>query len=498
VGAKIAVIEPAERMNAAAANALLKTLEEPPPSTYLILVSAAPGRLPATVRSRCSRMVAPVPDAGASRAWLAAQGVADADLLLAQAGGAPLAALALADAGYQAERTAWLKELAAPTSLEPAMLAARIDAAPRGGAARPHRHADRLAHRVVRRPGARLAPAWPPAATPITRRRSRARGSGGARAAVSLSSGAVAATRPRRAPVAAAPRGGGRCSPITGACSADHGRQDRPNRRRCASRRALLNIRERAALYAAYMPFLRGGGIFIPTSRPYALGEEVFMLLSLMDDPNKIAVQGKVVWITPEGVQGNRTQGIGGPVHAGRDRRQREDHDRENPRRIARFHAHDPTRCNSVFGCRSTVVRGARFDCQPTTVNRLLNVRRFSLSPRLSRAPRRPPATARGNAGERRDACTVHCRGDARRGRRSMRSPPEHANLYASVGVHPDYLDTPEPSVELLVAKSQEPKIVAIGETGLGLLPPRRAISNGSARGFARTFAPRARQVGRS
>ena len=72
-----------------------------------------------------------------------------------------------------------------------------------------------------------------------------------------------------------------------------------------------LNIRERAALYAAYMPFLRGGGIFIPTSRAYALGEEVFMLLSLMDDPNRIAVQGKVVWITPEGVQGNRTQGIG-------------------------------------------------------------------------------------------------------------------------------------------------------------------------------------------
>src|SRR5512143_1775568 len=72
-----------------------------------------------------------------------------------------------------------------------------------------------------------------------------------------------------------------------------------------------LNIRERAALYAAYMPFLRGGGIFIPTARQYQLGEEVFMLLSLMDDPNRIAVQGKVVWLTPEGVQGNRTQGIG-------------------------------------------------------------------------------------------------------------------------------------------------------------------------------------------
>jgi len=72
-----------------------------------------------------------------------------------------------------------------------------------------------------------------------------------------------------------------------------------------------LNIRENAALYAAYMPFLKGGGIFIPTSRPYSLGEEVFMLLSLMDDPNRIAVQGKVVWITPHGGQGNRTQGIG-------------------------------------------------------------------------------------------------------------------------------------------------------------------------------------------
>ena len=72
-----------------------------------------------------------------------------------------------------------------------------------------------------------------------------------------------------------------------------------------------LNIREKAALYAAYMPFLKGGGIFIPTNRTYKIGDEVFMLLSLMDDPAKVAVQGTVVWITPEGVQGNRTQGIG-------------------------------------------------------------------------------------------------------------------------------------------------------------------------------------------
>jgi type IV pilus assembly protein PilZ len=72
-----------------------------------------------------------------------------------------------------------------------------------------------------------------------------------------------------------------------------------------------LNIRERTALYAAYMPYIKGGGIFIPTNRLYRLGDEVFMLLTLMDDPSRVAVQGKVVWITPEGGQGNRTQGIG-------------------------------------------------------------------------------------------------------------------------------------------------------------------------------------------
>lgn len=129
--AKVAVIVPAERMNAAAANALLKTLEEPAPGTFLILVSAAPGRVPATVRSRCRTLTAPRPDAATARAWLEAQGVRPADTLLAQAGGAPLLALALADATYQAERAAWLEALAVPARLDPATLAERIDAAPR-------------------------------------------------------------------------------------------------------------------------------------------------------------------------------------------------------------------------------------------------------------------------------------------------------------------------------------------------------------------------------
>ena len=72
-----------------------------------------------------------------------------------------------------------------------------------------------------------------------------------------------------------------------------------------------LNIKEKSALYAAFMPHLRHGGIFIPTNRAYRLGDQVYMLLSLMDDPTKLPVAGTVAWITPQGAQGNRQQGIG-------------------------------------------------------------------------------------------------------------------------------------------------------------------------------------------
>lgn len=71
-----------------------------------------------------------------------------------------------------------------------------------------------------------------------------------------------------------------------------------------------LAIKEKAALYAAYMPFVKGGGLFIPTNKTYRISEEVFMLLSLLDDPNKLKVVGSVVWITPV-TQGGRPQGIG-------------------------------------------------------------------------------------------------------------------------------------------------------------------------------------------
>jgi len=72
-----------------------------------------------------------------------------------------------------------------------------------------------------------------------------------------------------------------------------------------------LNIKEKAALYASYMPFIKGGGIFIPTSKVYSLGDEVFMLLALLDDPARIAVSGNVVWVAPPGAHNNHQQGIG-------------------------------------------------------------------------------------------------------------------------------------------------------------------------------------------
>src|SRR5690606_20130510 len=68
--------------------------------------------------------------------------------------------------------------------------------------------------------------------------------------------------------------------------------------------------REQAALYAAYMPFVEGGGLLVPTTRTVSLGDELYLILSLMDEPNKLPVTGKVIWITPAGTPG-RQQGLG-------------------------------------------------------------------------------------------------------------------------------------------------------------------------------------------
>ena len=71
-----------------------------------------------------------------------------------------------------------------------------------------------------------------------------------------------------------------------------------------------LSIKEKAALYAAYMPYLKNGGIFVPTTRAYQLGDDVYLILTLLDDPTRIPVAGKVVWMSPAS-GGSKTPGIG-------------------------------------------------------------------------------------------------------------------------------------------------------------------------------------------
>ena len=72
-----------------------------------------------------------------------------------------------------------------------------------------------------------------------------------------------------------------------------------------------LAIKERSALYTAYMPFLKNGGIFVPTQRSYKLGDEIFVILELMDEPQKLPIAGRVAWVTPANASNNKTQGIG-------------------------------------------------------------------------------------------------------------------------------------------------------------------------------------------
>lgn len=80
-----------------------------------------------------------------------------------------------------------------------------------------------------------------------------------------------------------------------------------------ASRPSVIQLvfREKGALYAAYIPFLSDGGLFVPTTRDYRLGEDIYLLMSLPDDPQRFPVAGKVAWVTPNNASGGRTQGVG-------------------------------------------------------------------------------------------------------------------------------------------------------------------------------------------
>ncbi|MBB1089028.1 PilZ domain-containing protein [Lysobacter sp. SG-8] len=80
-----------------------------------------------------------------------------------------------------------------------------------------------------------------------------------------------------------------------------------------------LAIKDKAQLYNAYMPFLRGGGIFVQTPNRYFIGNEVFLMLTLPESNDRMPVAGKVVWVTPLGAQGNRPAGVGVQFNEGHD-----------------------------------------------------------------------------------------------------------------------------------------------------------------------------------
>jgi DNA polymerase-3 subunit delta' len=122
-GLRVVVLYPAEALNMPSSNALLKTLEEPPPGTVFLLASNGLDRLLPTILSRCRKFALPLPDHAQALAWLESQGVQDADGWLREQGGAPLAALVQAETGSREELDALLHILAQP-SVDAALRAA--------------------------------------------------------------------------------------------------------------------------------------------------------------------------------------------------------------------------------------------------------------------------------------------------------------------------------------------------------------------------------------
>lgn len=113
-GQRVILLHPAEALNRESSNALLKALEEPPPNTVFLLVTSNPGRLLPTILSRCRKFSLAMPAQPEALAWLRKEGVQDAEMWLAEQGGAPLSALALAQTGSRAALDELLAHLAKP------------------------------------------------------------------------------------------------------------------------------------------------------------------------------------------------------------------------------------------------------------------------------------------------------------------------------------------------------------------------------------------------
>lgn len=132
-GRRVVMIRPADAMNAPTANALLKLLEEPTPSTYFILITSAPMRLLPTIRSRCQRVTFHKPEQRLALEWLRANNTEEADGMLALAGGMPLAAADLADEEMLDYRRRFIADLGGRVTANPLQVAATWEAWLRAG-----------------------------------------------------------------------------------------------------------------------------------------------------------------------------------------------------------------------------------------------------------------------------------------------------------------------------------------------------------------------------
>ena len=131
-GLRVVVLYPAEALNTPASNALLKTLEEPPPGTVFLLASNSLDRLLPTILSRCRKFALPMPSHPQALDWLKSQGLNDADSWLREQGGAPLAALAQAETGNRDDTEALLQLLARPSVEGALKMADKLQKAPLG------------------------------------------------------------------------------------------------------------------------------------------------------------------------------------------------------------------------------------------------------------------------------------------------------------------------------------------------------------------------------
>ncbi len=207
-----------------------------------------------------------------------------------------------------------------------------------------------------------------------------------------------------------------------------------------------LTIKDKSVLYAAYMPFIRNGGLFIPTNKNYKLGDEVFMLLNLMEEPEKIPVAGKVVWITPKGAQGNRAAGIG-----------------------VQFNDGDNTARNKIETYLAGALKSDRVDPHDVTLDRIMLVDSHCHLDRLDLAAHGGSLDAALDAARARGVGQFLCIGVSADNAQAVKALAErYADVHCSVGVHPlDLEPGSAPALDWLLGELAHPRVVAIGETGL-------------------------------